>query len=125
MLVDSTIYIDLLRRGEDILYVLKPSLLGGQLFVCGVIRMEVLRGIRSRGMRDELSDFFDVMTEVPTDRRIWREATNLAWTLDRRGTVLPLTDLVIASCALAVGTAVVTTDPHFSRIPGLKVKKSL
>jgi predicted nucleic acid-binding protein len=125
MLVDSTIYIDLLRRGEDILYVLKPSLLGGQLFVCGVIRMEVLRGIRSRGMRDELSDFFDVMTEVPTDTRIWREATNLAWTLDRRGTVLPLTDLVIASCALAVGTAVVTTDPHFSRIPGLKVKKSL
>jgi predicted nucleic acid-binding protein len=125
MLVDSTIYIDLLRRGEDILYVLKPPLLGGQLFVCGVIRMEVLRGIRSGGMRDELSDFFDLMTEVPTDTRIWREATNLALTLDRRGAVLPLTDLVIASCALAVGTAVVTTDPHFSRIPGLKVKKSL
>ncbi len=124
MLVDSTIYIDLLRRGEDILYVLKPSLLSGQLFVCGVIRMEVLRGIRSRGMRDELSDFFDLMTEVPTDTRIWREATNLAWTLDRRRVVLPLTDLVIASCALAVRTAVVTTDPHFWRIPGLKVKKS-
>jgi predicted nucleic acid-binding protein len=85
----------------------------------------VLRGIRSRGMRDELSDFFDLMTEVPTDTRIWREATNLAWTLDRRGAVLPLTDLVIASCALAVGTVIVTTDPHFSRIPGLKVKKSL
>jgi predicted nucleic acid-binding protein len=125
MLVDSTIYIDLFRRGEDILYVLKPSLLSGQLFVCGVIRMEVLRGIRSRGMRDELSDFFDLMTEVPTDTRIWREATNLAWTLDRRGAVLPLTDLVIASCALAVGTVIVTTGPHFSRIPGLKVKKSL
>ncbi|HXM25593.1 MAG TPA: hypothetical protein VN957_06200 [Chthoniobacterales bacterium] len=31
MLIDSTIYIDLLRRGEDILYVLKPSLLSGQL----------------------------------------------------------------------------------------------
>jgi predicted nucleic acid-binding protein len=125
MLVDSTVYIDLLRRGEDILYVLKPTLLSGQLFVCGVIRMEVLRGIRSRGMRDELSDFFDLMTEVPTDTRIWREATNLAWTLDRRGAISPLTDLVIASCALTVGTAVVTTDPHFSRIPGLKVKKSL
>ena len=87
--------------------------------------MEVLRGIRSMGMRDELSDFFDLMTEVPTDTRIWRQATNLAWILDRRGAVLPLTDLVIASCAVAVGTAVVTTDPHFSRIPGLKVKKSL
>jgi predicted nucleic acid-binding protein len=87
--------------------------------------MEVLRGVRSRGMRDELSDLFHLMTEPPTDARIWREATNLAWTLDRREAVLTLTDLVIASCALAVGTAVVTTDPHFSRIPGLKVKKSL
>jgi predicted nucleic acid-binding protein len=77
MLIDSTIYIDLLRRGEDILYVLKPSLLSGQLFVCGVIRMEVLRGVRSRGMRDELSDLFHLMTEPPTDARIWREATNL------------------------------------------------
>jgi predicted nucleic acid-binding protein len=125
MLVDSTIYIDLLRRGEDIIYLFKPSLLSGQLFVCGVIRMEVLRGIRSREMRDELSDLFDLMTEVPTDTRVWREAMNLAWILDRRGAVLPLTDLVIASCALAVGTAVVTTDPHFSLIPGLKVKKSL
>jgi predicted nucleic acid-binding protein len=125
MLVDSTIYIDLLRRGEDIIYLLKPSLLSGQLFVCGVIRMEVLRGIRSREMRDELSDLFDLMTEVPTDSRVWREPIILAWILDRRGAVLPLTDLVIASCALAVGTAVVTTDPHFSLIPGLKVKKSL
>src|SRR5258708_711113 len=125
MLVDSTIYIDLLRRGEDILYLLKPSLLSGQLFVCGVIRMEVLRGIRSMGIRDELSDLFDLMTEVPTDTRIWREATNLAWTLDRRGAVLPLPDLVLPIFALPFATPIVTTDPHFSRIPGLKVKKSL
>jgi hypothetical protein len=39
--------------------------------------MEVLRGVRSRGMRDELSDLFHLMTEPPTDARIWREATNL------------------------------------------------
>jgi hypothetical protein len=43
MLVDSTIYIDLLRHGEDIPFILRPSLLSGQLFVCGVIRAEVLR----------------------------------------------------------------------------------
>jgi hypothetical protein len=43
MLVDSTIYIDLLRRGEDVRYVLRSSLLSGQLFVCGVVRVEVLR----------------------------------------------------------------------------------
>ena len=125
MLVDSTIYIDLLRRGEDVQFLLRPALLGGQLFVCGVVRAEVLRGIRSVVVRDELSELFDLMTEVPTDTPVWRKATDLAWTLDRRGVVLPLTDLVIASCALVVGAAVVTNDPHFSQIPGLTVKKSL
>jgi predicted nucleic acid-binding protein len=125
MLVDSTIYIDLLRRGEDIPFVLRASLLSGQLFVCGVIRAEVLRGIRAIEMRNELSELFDLMLEIPTDARIWRKVTDLAWKLDRRGTILPLTDLVIASCALVVNTSVVTTDPHFSQIPGLTVKRTL
>ena len=124
MLVDSTIYIDLLRRGEDVPFLLRPALLGGQLFVCGVVRVEVLRGIRSVVVRDELSELFDLMTDVPTDMRVWRKATDLAWTLDRRGAVLPLTDLVIASCALVVGATVVTNDPHFWQIPGLTVRKS-
>lgn len=125
MLVDSTIYIDLLRRGEDVQFLLRPALVGGQLFVCGVVRAEVLRGIRSVVVQDELSELFDLMTEVPTDTRVWRKATDLVWTLDRRGVVLPLTDLVIASCALVVGAAVVTNDPHFSQIPGLTVRRSL
>jgi predicted nucleic acid-binding protein len=125
MLVDSTVYIDLLRRGEDVPFLLKPALLGGQLLVCGVVRLEVLRGIRSVVVRDELSELFDLMTDVPTDARVWRKATDLAWTLDRRGAVLPLTDLVIASCALVFGATVVTNDPHFWQIPGLTVKKSL
>ena len=125
MLVDSTIYIDLLRRGEDIPFVLRASLLSGQLFVCGVVRAEVLRGIRVIEMRSELSELFDLMVEIPTDARLWRKVTDLAWKLDRRGTILPLTDLVIASCALVVDTSVVTTDPHFSQIPGLTVKRTL
>jgi predicted nucleic acid-binding protein len=125
MLVDSTIYTDLLRRGEDIPFVLRASLLSGQLFVCGVIRAEVLRGIRAIEMRNELSELFDLMVEIPTDARLWRKVTDLAWNLDRRGTILPLTDLVIASCALVVDTSVVTTDPHFSQIPGLTVKRTL
>jgi predicted nucleic acid-binding protein len=125
MIVDSTIYIDLLRRGEDLPFVLRPFLLSAQLFTCGVIRAEVLRGIRLIEMRNELSDLFDLMEEVPTDAGIWEKVTDLAWRLDRRGAVLPLTDLVIAACAFLVDTEVVTTDPHFSQIPGLTVKRTL
>jgi predicted nucleic acid-binding protein len=76
-------------------------------------------------MRNELSELFDLMAEVPTDARIWAKVTDLAWKMDRRGVVLPLTDLVIACCAFAMHASVATTDPHFSQIPGWKVKKTL
>src|SRR6516162_716544 len=84
-------------------------LLSGQLFICGVIRAEVLRGIRTIEMRNELSELFDLMAEVPTDARIWAKVTDLAWKMDRRGVVLPLTDLVIACCAFAMHASVATT----------------
>jgi predicted nucleic acid-binding protein len=76
-------------------------------------------------MRNELSELFDLMAEVPTDVRMRGKVTDLARKLDRRGVVLPLTDLVIACCAFVVDTAAVTTDPHFSQISGLEVKKTL
>ena len=125
MFVDSTIYIELLRRGEDLLFILKPYLIADQLFTCGLVRVEVLRGIRSIPLRNEVSDLFDLMKEVPTDARLWKKAARLAWTLDRRGIVLPLTDIAIGCCVLNVNTTVVTTDAHFSQIPGLVVKRSL
>ena len=125
MLVDSTIYIELLRRGEDLPFVLRPYLVNNQLFTCGVVRVEVLRGIRSIHLRDEISDLLDLMNEIPTNGQVWRETVKLAWTLDRRGIVLPLTDIVIACCAIHFSTPVVSTDPHFSKVPGLVVQRSL
>jgi predicted nucleic acid-binding protein len=125
MLIDATIYLELLRRGEDLRFILKPYLIANQLFTCGVVRAEVLRGIRSVELRDEVSELFDLMIEVPTGSQAWKAVALMAWTLDRRGIVLPLTDIAIGCCALDAGTTVVTSDPHFSRIPGLKTKRTL
>jgi predicted nucleic acid-binding protein len=38
---------------------------------------------------------------------------------------LPLTDLIIACCALRVGATVVTSDEHFKDVPGVAVAKAL
>ena len=55
----------------------------------------------------------------PMDHRAWRETEELAWRLDRVGKVLPLTDLIIAVCALRTGAEVLTRDHHFEMIPEL------
>jgi predicted nucleic acid-binding protein len=81
----------------------------------------VLRGIIDRRIREWMEQLFDEMTDCPLDDVLVNAAAGLAWQLDRRGAVLPVPDLLIASCGLRAGAAVVTTDPHFQLVPDLKV----
>ena len=87
---------------------------------CGVVRAEVARGLREEGLLKKFRARWDVMLYVPMDNKLWLEAENLAWQLDRRGVVLPLTDILIACCARRIGAVVLTFDKHFSHIPGLR-----
>jgi len=118
-LVDSNVFITLLRQGFD-----APEWLGDRfddLYTCGMVRMEVLRGIREKRVRERIAGFFDVLCNVPTDDRLWNAAADLGWQLGRRGITLPGPDLVIAACVQRAGVPVFTADHHFSQIPGLPV----
>jgi predicted nucleic acid-binding protein len=50
----------------------------------------------------------------------WRNAAAIGRDLAAKGHDLPLTDLVIAALALRVQASVLTSDPHFDLIPGLR-----
>ncbi len=125
LLVDTAVYIDHLRAGEDIRQVLMPFLRAGVLFNCGVVRAEVLRGIKSPAARDGMLAFFDIVPEVPCDARLWRTVSQLGWQLGRAGKWPPVTDLAIAASALRAGARLVSPDNHFLDIPGLVVLKRL
>ena len=121
VLVDSNIFIDYLRRGEDPMEALLARYPLADLVTCGVVKAEVLRGVRSIRARDRLAGLFEVMCYVQTNDLLWDRAWQLAWSLDRQGQTLPLTDLVIASCALRERAKVLTNDRHFDLIPDLVV----
>ena len=126
IVVDSAVYIDRLRAGVDIRQELMPWLARGMLYNCGAIRAEVIRGFKNSRLKAEMTMFFNIVPEVPTSARLWQQVAELAWSLDRSlGGLRPLTDLVIARCAMHVGAAVVSPDEHFRDIPGLKVRESL
>lgn len=59
------------------------------------------------------------MINVPTDNRLWEEAQQTLWYLDRQGIVMPLTNVVIACCAQRIEAMILTYDKHFSLIPGV------
>lgn len=121
ILVDSNVYIDLLRHRKDAAAVLHAWAGPRDLVICGMVRLEVLRGIRSLRLRAALGSFMDVMLNVPCDGRLWQEATDLAWALDRRGTVIPGADAIIAASALRLNAAVLTSDGHFASVDKLQV----
>ncbi len=55
------------------------------------------------------------------DHRVWQETERLAYQLDRAGSVLPLTDIIIATCALHARATLLTNDAHFAMVPQLQV----
>ncbi len=126
IIVDSSVYIDHLRAGKDIRQELMPYLANGLLYSCGLVRAEVLRGFKAQRLKAEMTAFFNIIPEVPVNARMWQTVADLAWAMDRSGAGgKPLTDIIIARCAMHVGAVLVSPDKHFRDIPGLKLRESL
>lgn len=121
ILIDSCIFIEHLRAGRDPAQVFARSAQNHDLATCGVIRCEVLRGLRTPKACAALAAYFDCLLYIPTLNNVWEAAEQVLWETDRRGFKIPLTDALIAVCAMKAGGAVLTQDRHFSAIPGLRV----
>ncbi|MEQ1852028.1 MAG: PIN domain-containing protein [Chthoniobacteraceae bacterium] len=121
VLVDSCVYITLAKRRLDPSVVLLEHLELEDIATCGMVRLEVIRGIALPKVRTHIESFFDVMQNVPTDNKLWEEACELGWKVTRKGNNMPAQDIIIAACALRVDAAVLTHDGHFDHIPGLRV----
>ena len=121
VLIDSNVYIDWLNAGLDPVQEVARRISLEDIACCGVVKAEVLRGIKGPKQRDRLEEFFSVTQMVATTASLWDEAWQLAWQLDRQGKTLPLQDIVIACCAKRAGAAVMTRDKHFRSIPEIRV----
>lgn len=123
VLVDSSIFIHLLRTGQDPIGALAERFEPTELVSCDIVRCEVLRGVIRPRARATLATFLDLLVHVTMDHRTWRETEDLAWRLDRSGRVLPLTDIIIAACAFRADAEVLTRDRHFEMVPELRLAK--
>lgn len=125
VLPDSSYFISRAREGVDPFQELRGHADEWEFATCGLVVLEVCRGRRDPLLYQRFRDRFAVMIFVPATSSIWERATQLAWDLDRKGDVIPATDIFIAACALQVGAALLTYDAHFSRVPGLRVLAGL
>lgn len=125
VLPDSNFYIGRMRAGVDPFAELALHVDRYEFLTCGMVVLEVSRGLREPRVLRLFRERFAVMSFLPTSNAIWQRATEIAWALDRQGLVLPAPDVLIAACALQAKAAVLTADAHFHSIPGLRVLDSL
>jgi predicted nucleic acid-binding protein len=124
-IIDSSIYIDWLRRKYEFIEDVYNTSNNIPIYICGIIVIEVLRGVLNPKTKAILIEFFNTLPGIQMDREFWIKTANLAWELDRKGKMLPLADLIIGTSALTLNAILITTDKHFKKIPGLKIKNKL
>lgn len=93
------------------------------IVTCGIVKTEVVRGLKTPKAKAHMEAFLSICQFVPSTNFLWDAATDLAWTMDRAGQVIPAADILIAVSAQRVGASVLTLDRHFAMIPKLSMAK--
>ncbi len=122
IIVDTTIWIEFFRNPQsNHSSHLKDLLRQQRVVMVGMVLAEILQGIKAPKEAQLVLTGFTKLpySEMTKDR--WQQAGEISTSLRKKGTTLPLSDLIIASCALAEGCEVYTLDPHFKRIPGVRI----
>jgi len=121
ILVDSCIHIEAAKTGPELLEVIFSLHPDYEFATCGMVELEVMRGIRSPGALAYAREQFNILRYLPTTRATWILAREITQALDRKGLPINTQDTVIAACAREANAAVFTYDRRFREIVGMEV----
>jgi len=120
VLVDSCIHIKARKAGDQSLNVLFTPHPEYEFATCGMVELEVMRGIKGAKALADAQHQFALLRYLPTTRATWALARKIAQDLDLRGVPIKPQDMIIAACAFEAGAAVLTHDKHFWEIAALE-----
>jgi hypothetical protein len=102
---------------------MNERILKDRVFICGPILFELLQGIKSSEEKEIVKEALLSLPYLEITIQDWEGAASLSRDLRTKGITLPLTDLLIGQLAKKNNLEVVSFDPHFDQIPGLKHRK--
>jgi len=91
--------------------------------VVGVIVSELLQGSRSQRDFEKIEDKINALPYMEVSKNTWMEVSRTSFQLRKQGITVPLTDILIAIVARENGCEIYTLDPHFKKIPEVKLYK--
>jgi predicted nucleic acid-binding protein len=125
ILVDSSVWVRALRRGESQERRELDSLLeADQVAITDIIAAEVLQGASSAAEFEGFVEKLDALHYFHADEALWLRAAKLSFDLKRRGMTTALSDVVIATVAIENELEVYSIDTDFQRISGVQLYKA-
>jgi len=125
ILVDSSIWIDFFRGTDDSVKTLGAIIKERRVVICGQIMQEVLQGSRDADAFEELERKMSIWEYEAEQAVDFRLAARLFAQLRRAGTTVPPSDCLIAAVAMRCRVPIYASDPHFTKIPPVKLFKEI
>ena len=121
VLIDTCIWVGFFNRTQSTeRMTVDPLLDDDRAAITGMILAEILQGFRRDDQADWVASSLKGLHALEPTWDDWRFVAKLGRQLIASGHRLPLTDPAIAAIALRNDCFVLTTDPHFDLIAGLK-----
>lgn len=122
IIADTCAWIDFFNaRPTPLARALEQALVKGTVHACGIVTCELVQGVRSKKEEALLLQGLDAVPSLEMTESLWIEAGRLSASLRRQGITLPLSDVLIATLAMANSCGVLTSDRHFEAVPGLRL----
>jgi len=122
VLVDTSIWVEYFNRPEsEYAQRLAEFLEMEAVCVTGIILAELLQGARTHAEFELLRKNLKVLPPLKESEKTWEKVGKLSFELQRKGTVIPLTDCLIAVLAQENNCQVFTLDNHFTYVPQLEI----
>ncbi len=117
-LVDTSAWIFALRKNPFMIIKNRIENLLELDLICtfGMIRLEILGGVKTKDEFDCLKSRLESLYEISTDNELWESASKLAFILQRKGLSIPYTNILIATAAINSKVTLLHADKHFDLI---------
>ena len=125
-LPDTNVWISLLKNPGGKLVVKVQAQSISDVFLCSVVKAELWHGAEKYGNRERrrraLELLFAPFASLPFDDAAARHYADIRHQLEVQGRMIGPNDLKIAAIARAHGLTIVSADPEFGRVQGLRVE---
>ncbi|HUU53115.1 MAG TPA: PIN domain-containing protein [Candidatus Bathyarchaeia archaeon] len=122
IIVDTCVWIEFFRKSESKLTLhLKDLLRERKVIMAGMVMAEILQGVKAPKEAKLVKQSLGKLPYLEITRDIWEAAGAMSASLRSAGITIPLSDLIIACVALSGNHEILTIDPYFEKVDGLRL----